>query len=34
MLEEVYQELLRAGRRGAARAFDQLAGEEVPEPDK
>jgi hypothetical protein len=34
MLEEVYRELLRVGRRRAARAFDQLDGEEVPEPDK
>ena len=34
MLEEVYREILRAGRRGAARAFDQLAGEESMKPDK
>ena len=34
MLEEVYQEILRAGRRGAARAVDQLAGDESTEPDE
>ena len=34
MLEEVYREILRAGRRGAARAVDQLAGDESTEPDE
>ncbi|GAF73280.1 unnamed protein product, partial [marine sediment metagenome] len=34
MLEEIYRELLRAGRRGAARAVDQLAGDESTELDE
>ncbi len=34
MLEEVYREILRASRRGAARAGDQLAGEESMELDE